>query len=195
MRIAVDIDNVLVDDVGSFCRFHNDKYNTNLSKERFYTWNWWIAMNEPKENVVKKHGEYVKSDYFKNIDIIPGAKEGIENLKNKHELVILTGRPKRLMKETKIWLAKNFGSVFREIYCTDFHLVNGTGKNKGTYIVDKKIDVLIDDYIEHGKECPVSTKVLLFDCPWNQNKVLPENFIRVLSWPEIVATIEQINNV
>lgn len=192
MLIAVDVDNILADDVGAFCRYHNAKYKTNLKREQFFSWHWWTVMKEPREEVIKKHSDFLKTIYFKDMPLIPGAKKGVAALKEKHDLVILTGRPKRIVDITKKWLNKNFGNAFKELYCTDYHLFNDGKLNKGIIIRKHKIRVLIDDFIEHGEECPSSTQVLLFNSPWNQKEKLHNNFTRVYSWPEIVRVIERL---
>ena len=55
-----------------------------------------------------------------------------------------------------------------------------------------KVELIIEDSLETAEECASSgLRVLLFDCPWNQNSNLPEGIMRVKSWKEIVEKTEK----
>ena len=88
------------------------------------------------------------------------------------------------MKElTKEWLRKN-DIVYDKIIFTQ--------GSKLPYILDNKIDILIDDSPKNILEASKKISVLCFDNPYNKS-INGDNIKRVYSWYDILNKIKQLN--
>ena len=146
-----------------------------------------------EEENQKRVLDFFKSEYFQNIRPVKGAKEMITQLAKEHQLCIITARTSVIRKETEQWLLKHFSNTFHCINLTNqWH---GVGKKQLKSEIGKreKIDMLIDDSLQHALDCASKgIFVFLMDLgyPWNQtSEKLPENIKRVHSWEEIVQEI------
>ena len=112
---------------------------------------------------------------------IDGAVEGLAEL-NGHEIWIITGRPSTLQHLTESWLAQRNIKYDRIIF--------DRVMNKMT--VGPEFDVFVEDFLEEARiiaEAGIFT--ILFDQPWNQSQILPENCRRVYNWSAIVNLINE----
>jgi uncharacterized HAD superfamily protein len=186
MRIAVDCDDVLADSMPVFINYYNQHYNKKFAKSHFFTNLWWDVFNDEKDAVVARYLDFVKSEAFDVVKPIVGAQKALRLLKKNHELIVVTGRPKAILEKTKKWAEYYFPGIFNEIYCTDLHFSSGGGLDKGEICRSKKVDLLIDDYIEFAQECiEHNINVFLMNQPWNRREILPAGVTRVKSWREI----------
>ena len=191
MLIAVDCDDVLADSMGVFIDYYNKYYNKSLTKNHFFTNLWWEVMEDKQDIVIGRYLDFIKSNYFDNIKPVLGAKEALKKLKQKHELIVVTGRPNSILKKTERWIENYFAGMFNGIYSTNLHFTSGKGLTKGDIFKEKKVDLLIDDYVEFGYECVANNiNVLLMDQPWNSQAELPQGITRVKSWQDILDKID-----
>lgn len=189
MRIGVDLDEVLVEFMGGFIKFHNLRYGTSLRKEHFKTYKLWDTMGETKEDVIRKINEFYKTNHFRYLLPTKGAIQGIKYLKEGNDLVIITSRPDIISKETNFQVDMYFPNCFSAIELTNHYAENSRTKLS---VCDKhNIDVLIEDNLDYALECVKGNrKVFLLDCPWNQYPNLPKGICRVNSWEDIIKTFK-----
>ena len=124
-----------------------------------------------------------------NLDVIEGAKEYIEKLKNDgHTIVIITGRDNGEYKNpytmTKKWL-KEKGIVYDKLILTDAYKNNKHAKTEKCF--ENNINIMIDDSIRNCRDCIKNNiTTLLMDTPYNRTE---KDIIRVHNWKEIYEFI------
>lgn len=140
--------------------------------------------------------EYFKTDYFRNIPVVPGAREGIAALKAKgFRLVIVTSRQLVIEKATREWLDRNFPEgTFDEVAFGNHWGKNGTKTSKLELCKDLGASILIDDTYDYIKEVSeAGLHGILFNLddayPWNKNKELPKGSTRAPSWTSVVEQV------
>ena len=118
-------------------------------------------------------------------------------MKQSHKLIVVTSRSKTKSTDTIIddtikWINNNFPNTFSRIYFAYNHFIQGEDKKtKEEICFDLNVDILIEDNLEHAKNCASKgIKVLLFDAPWNKSESLPKEITRVKSWDEIIYFIK-----
>jgi len=109
MKIAIDIDEVIVKYVNGLCDFYNSrKGNRKLIYEDFDIYAIEKILGISKEEEDKIHKSYTESKYFDNIGLIDGAIGGVEKLAKDNEVVFITARPERDREKTIVFFKKLF---------------------------------------------------------------------------------------
>ncbi|MCK4997536.1 hypothetical protein KAS08_04475 [Candidatus Pacearchaeota archaeon] len=184
MRIAIDVDEVLTDSNSKLIAFHNEKYGSNLTYEKFNTFDLNKTLGG---DIVQKESEFLNSDYVNEIIPLEGSIKSVEILNKNNELFILTSRRDGWQERTNQWLEKYFGEVFEEIIFSKVLNIS-----KGNICLDKKFDLLIEDSPTFSFDAAeLGIKVLLLNKPWNQN-IFHENIFRCKNWEEIINKIEEL---
>lgn len=191
MLIFIDMDEVLGNFVHQFIKFHNRTKNDNFKFEQAVDYEMEITWRISRKELVEEMTEFYKSEEFKNITPIPGAKEGIDFLSKDNELVILTARPNHTKDQTKEWVEKHFPGKFSNIYHTNEGSYNEPTIKKVDLCLKLGVDLVIEDALKNAIDCAKKgIKVFLLDYQWNRCEELPEKVTRVYSWQEI---IEELN--
>jgi len=189
--IGIDIDGVLTDDdtyrldtMTKYCQENNlPELDSPYNYEEKCNW------SEEIDNDYKR--EYF-FEYIKNTPIRRFASEVIEKLHEEgNKIIIITGRyktqedseiGKQMRADTINWLRKN-KVVYDEI-CFVY-------PPKVKEIMEKKIDVMIDDSPYVIEKVTNITKVLCFDNRYNRD-LKYSNMTRVFSWYDIYRKIKQM---
>ncbi len=187
--IAVDVDDVLGDQVGTILRYLRDKKGADLTFEQ-YSENWGEMCGISEEAAVAEFIEFALSDYgFGNFEMIPGGREVLQKLKPDFELVVLTSRNLFLRKDTLSWINKNFPDIFDEIYFSgiydnDEKLHVKANRTKADKLREIGATYLIDDQPKHTNAAAnIGIKSLLFgDFGWNRNAEIVDGVTRVNNW-------------
>lgn len=190
MRIGIDIDGVITNveefeiDYGSkyFCekgKLNIVKENIDFSKEDFY-----IDKNDSDDFWSKAIYDYIK------IKPRNFACEVINKLKQDgNTICIITNRiselsycditPEEMQKNVVKWLDEN------SIYYDKFIFSNG---DKTKYIIDNKIDIMIEDNPRNIKAISNIIPVICYNASYNKS-CEGENIIRCYSWYDIYFKI------
>lgn len=72
MIIAIDVDEVLATLLNPVIDYHNDMYNTSLTREKFQSYNWWETWGGTKEEAIAKFYDFWETDYPNRIRPIEG---------------------------------------------------------------------------------------------------------------------------
>jgi 5'(3')-deoxyribonucleotidase len=192
MKIGVDLDEILSDTLTSVLEYYNSVHKTNLKRNEFVSYNYWEIWGGTKENAVKLIEDYYKTNYFKNIKPIAGAKENLENLKSEgYEMFVITGRSDKYKKETKDWLTEHYPNIFSDIFFANTFDIDNTDTKKSDICIKNNIPILIEDDPHHLADCAqAGIKTIVLDCPWNKN-FQAENSVRVFFWEEIAQKIKE----
>lgn len=197
--VAVDLDEVLGEFVPQLIQFHNNAYDTALQLSDFHSYEFHQVWGGTREQSVERVHRFFASDYFANIPTIDGSYETLSSLTDRYDFYVVTARQHSIEPQTKQWLERNFRGIFRGILHGNHYGV-GSMRTKAEMcqLIDARI--LIDDSAHHAQSCSsVLDHVLLFDrCGqynWNKGKeefaTMPGNVLRLHSWDEIRAFLEQ----
>lgn len=184
--IAVDIDEVLAQHNLRLAEWHNKMYGTNYTLDSFISDNlqdvWGIPYDEAEERVKAFHD----SEMHKELEPVAGAKEALEYLKQKHDLVVITVRRKSIVDITHAWLDEHFPDLFTSI--NFIHFWDEADKTTKAELCQKLgATHLIDDSLKNCTQAAErGVKALLFgDYAWNRADTLPNGVQRFKSWDEI----------
>jgi len=195
MKIGVDIDDTLLDFIGTYAIFHNEIYKTNLKKEDFKTYSFNPVGGRTTKQAVNTVKQFYKTDFFKEMQPFPGAVGVLQKLKENNKLFIVTSRPHNMKEETSEWVLKYFPNIFSDIFFSSNHYTKAknSGRTKAEICCDLEVSLLIDDSLAYAKQCiEKGINVFLFgdNNPWNQNHEEHENITRVKDWNEIMEKLK-----
>jgi len=186
-KIGVDIDDTLLDFVGTYVLFHNQTYKTNIKKDDFNTYLFNKIRGGTMKEAVDSVKEFYGSSFFKEMQPLPNAVEVIQRLKKDNELFIVTSRPMDMREGTLEQISSYFSNLFSEIIFSSnkYTKAKNSGKTKAEICFDLNVSWLIDDSLIYTKECITKgIGAILLDSPWNQNGHI-KGVNRVKNWKEI----------
>lgn len=203
MNIGIDIDGVLTN-IRKFTIEEGLKYCEQNGKGKL------INPNAYDSKDVFDWDEEMDLDFWvKNIFIyakenppLEGAASNIKKLKEEgHKLCIITARwlasprtekqfgesdaiKEKMRTTVKQWLRRN-GFIYDEII---FSM-----EDKSKNIVDKEIDIMIEDSPQNLIQLSKLTKMICYDWPYNQG-VENDNIYRCKNWDEIYLKIKELED-
>lgn len=188
MIIGFDLDDILFDFMTPFHSYNNKRYSTSYERPQYrkdLAKMWGVS----EEEEVKRVFDFYQSPEHWNALPMAGAVEGVKNLRQKHNLFIITSKPENLKDKTLEWLDKHFPQMFDGVHFTNQYHGNGLRRTKGDVCRGLGVKFFVDDFL-HNVEDVASSGVpaLLLDAPWNQGEVKPP-VTRVYSWEEIVKVL------
>jgi len=184
MKVAIDVDGVLRDFVGSLhkCLIMDGLILENTPMPEITSWG--LHQFYPQIESTEEFYDYIfrsesTFNLFSSAPIYKGAKEFMELLEKGHEVGIITSQNEAGWRATLVWLFANQITP-PNIHCIRFDLMKA----------DKTIwdyEVILDDKPSHVHEFLDKDRMgFLLDRPWNQEVDLP----RVFSYGEF---IEELN--
>ena len=199
MKIAVDIDEVIVPLSEAFFSYHNKKFGTNVDVKTMNHYRYDKHMGISLSESFKRVNEFYQTDDFKSMKILSGVREALEQLSKNHELVVITSRYGAAKEFTRQWIAEEFPGMFSEILFSSEHHYDEKYK-KEKQIMEKShlcsehnVGLIIEDSLAHSLECAEKRiNVLLFDRPWNQGD-LPAGITRFFSWKEVPHLLNSLS--
>jgi 5'(3')-deoxyribonucleotidase len=185
MRIAVDIDGVLLDIMITYCEIFNRKNKTNYQKKDVKNWeffkDWKISEQEAFEIF---HEIYEDSTLVPFIDAnVPGIMKELNKI---HEVYIVTARQPKY--RAPILKKLNSHDVRRNVQYRELILLQPKPYD---IKLRENFDFYIDDnpnLVDPIKKLKGRT-LLLFDQPWNQSVNIERNVTRVFNWDDIYQYI------
>lgn len=193
MKIAVDIDEVLARGLESYLEYFNAEYGTNVTPEDFTTdRKFWDVLGVAEADILQVEAHYRKSHRSKDWLLVPGAQQGVANLAQDHELVIISNRKKEGHGPTVAWLDKNFPGIFGKVYFTEAERTGDIRPSKAEICLRIGAQVLIEDEVPEIKACEsAGIRVVLFNTRLNQG-VGGKGVMRVYDWDEAIQAIHSI---
>mgnify|MGYP000159184464 CR=1 FL=1 len=195
MKIAIDIDEVLAEQLESVIEFYKQETGIFISKDKFLSYKWWEVWDISKEEAISVDERFKESDMFDNLKVVEGSINIMKKLSKNNNLIIITARPSFFENKTLSWLNRNYGDIFDNIYhSSDFHIENNNQKSKVDFCKDLGVKVIIEDNLEYSLNCAEKGfDVILLDKPWNKG-VEHENIVRCFNWSEILREIKRLDN-
>jgi uncharacterized HAD superfamily protein len=190
LRIAVDVDGVLLDTIGFLLRTYNGKYGTDHSYSFMNSWSWYKKLDMDRKEffkLLKKIGNKVLS-----IPAISDMAHHYLFLLRDDEVDIVTGT---LASEDLVKLRLEQLGIREGLEYKNFIRLEPDNKNAkyelgyDIYIDDNpKLAETIDD--QNGKCFQI-----LFNQPWNVDYVTRRNVSRVSNWSEVLEKVEMFRKI
>jgi 5'(3')-deoxyribonucleotidase len=188
MRIAVDLDDVVIEFVKPFIEHYNHVYGETYKYEDIHYWNLYetLVQLETSEGMKAFINAFIYHPHYRKLPAVPGALKGIRQLiDDGHEIYFITSRSSKAIDETYKWLHAN-GLPIDKIFFN---------KDKGWLCKTLNIDIHIDDGIHNleniGKESPY-TALVVYDRPWNQYITPNHIHDRVKNWEQFLKLIKEM---
>lgn len=186
-RIALDLDDVLVNHTTQFILFHNKTYGTRLRFHHFRMYDISRVLRVSPQEAYKRLNQFYESQEFDQMRPFSEALEYVRKFsQDGEELILITGRPKVLREKTRSWVKKYFPEIGQVLITGE--LLSGPEQLKGPICRRRNIDLIVEDSLEQAISCSQCAGVALFNKPWNENSpfALPKEAItRVDSWEEV----------
>jgi 5'(3')-deoxyribonucleotidase len=181
MKVAVDIDGVLLDIIIEYCKIFNNRYGTNFQKRDVTNWDFYKEWNVDEETAFNIFYEiYADSNNVPFID--SNAPDILRTLNKIHDVSIVSARLPEYHNELVRKLRDH--NIMQKIHYNKIILLH---HNPPDIKLKEKFDIYIDDnpnLVEPIKYLKDRT-LLLYNQPWNQESICENNVIRVYNWNDI----------
>jgi len=185
LKIALDIDGVLADQVGAVLKSIEKEYGQRYSKSEVNQAHWSFGGRDIWVEISKL---LTDPEYVLAVPVIEGSQTAVQQL-DSQDLCVVTARRPETEKATKQWLRKHFPSL-TEYY----HARTGT-----KHAIPS--NVLIDDFdlniVEFVKSDP-NRRGILFKHPWSINDAGIEKYADQVyfcsEWENVLKVISQIDD-
>eukprot|EP00172_Hildenbrandia_rubra_P002934 Plantae.Rhodophyta-Hildenbrandia_rubra.ctg4181.p1 GENE.Plantae.Rhodophyta-Hildenbrandia_rubra.ctg4181~~Plantae.Rhodophyta-Hildenbrandia_rubra.ctg4181.p1 ORF type:complete len:204 (+),score=25.49 Plantae.Rhodophyta-Hildenbrandia_rubra.ctg4181:224-835(+) len=197
--VAVDLDEVLGHFIPPLADFHNENYGTKLTVSDFHSYRFCEVWGGDDQGAIEIVHSFFDSKHFEDIPVVPGAVEGVNELKNRgYQLAVVTSRQHAIEKKTRDWVFRHFPNVFEALHFGNHWGLEGKKTSKPDLC--KKIDatVLIDDSLQYAVQCAnAGIRSLLFNLhdTYNWSRYTPplsENISFVTNWKEILEHLPPV---
>ncbi|MFX1445753.1 MAG: hypothetical protein ACFFHV_20245 [Promethearchaeota archaeon] len=189
MKIAIDIDGVLLDIVVNFCKIFNKKHGTSYNKKDITNWEFFNNWNITEEEAFK-----IFFQIYENTMSVPfidkNAPKYMEELNHSHEVYILSARTSQY--RSQIIEKLNFHGIKKgEQYIALILVEHKPYASKQDY----EFDIYVDDnpHLANAIKMMKDRYMLLYDQPWNKDFLCTNNVIRVYNWNDVYEQINDIN--
>ncbi len=178
LRLGIDLDGVVADFNGGWMARYNREFEAQLTPDLVQKWDGLAELTHFDHMAAFWH--WARNDegpsIFRDLPLMDGAIEALDELAVKHEIVIITAKPRWAIHDTFAWLADN------KIPTREVH------------ITSKKWQVPCDVYVEdspaqlaHMVAERAESLVLRFVRAWNRPVPGAHD---IESWPELTALLE-----
>jgi 5'(3')-deoxyribonucleotidase len=194
MKIAFDLDEIIVPFLPHLVEYYNEKYSTNLQLKDFFSYNFWEVWGGTKEEAIQVVYDFHKTKYFRNIEPFPEMKSIMIELAKDNELYLITSRQKDVERETREMMDEILPGVFKKLYFTNHFSQNGNSLTKSGICNKEEIKLVVEDNFRYALECLTDErKVILLDYPWNKSNESHEGLYRVKSFQGIFQKINELS--
>jgi uncharacterized HAD superfamily protein len=189
--LGVDFDDVIFHCDLALQDFHNARYGTNYTAGERDTFSLEHVWNCSNEEVRRRLDEFTESEFHERAPIVSGAKEALEKLNYRYDVVIVTGRVESARPATEKWLERNLLGLYTEIHFANhvYGMRTEAQRTKSEILQELGINVFVEDAPHFADEITAAGITLfLFDTPWNRAET-PPGSIRVYSWEDVTARL------
>jgi len=187
LKIGVDIDGVLANQIFGVLPIIWKRYGINLNYENITEWSLPVKDTNISSIIEEALGD---NNFILNMPLHLNARKSIDEIVKKHRIIVITSRQKTCNFATKKWLSEN--KIAHNEY------INSCDQPKSAH----NVDVLIDDYVGHIKDFLEDTNgyAFLFNQPWNKDRRALNNYanngrlVFIKEWSQIPIEIEKLNH-
>jgi uncharacterized protein len=192
MKIAIDIDEVVVEILEKYMNFAAENGFKKIKYDEIYSYDLADVLGVSSKETFGLLDDFVLGGKYEDLDFIDGAFEGVNLLKEEYEIYFITARPKAVLKLTRDFIFNNFRILGDKVLFSGDIL--GGEKKKERICEEKGIGLIIEDSeLDALRYADFGIKVLLLDKPWNQG-IEHENIYRCMSWRDILKKVEELND-
>lgn len=188
MKIAVDVDGVLLDIITPYITIYNQLFNSNYRKEDVDKWDFYLDWNLSEKEAFEIFYK-IYNNILSVFLIDKNAPKYMEKLNQLHNVDIVSAR------------GSKFKSQLRNILDT-CNIKQGQHYHKLILVDVKPYDIKLqynyDIYIDDNPNLVEIVKnredsiLLLFDQPWNARCICKNNVVRVKNWKNIYNKIKKL---
>jgi len=127
--------------------------------------------------------EAIDQGLYRYGNVVKGAIEGVQELNELGDVIVITHRPKTAVHDTLVWLS----TMFDKAPLSGLVIQSHKGQRKSD--VRPQPDVYIDDAIHNAEDILENTdkRIIVYDQPWNQSgPVSHKRLARAYGWSEVV---------
>lgn len=186
MKIAVDADEVIVQLLKSACKFYNEEYKERggeVKPSDFKKFSFAYALGTTEEEEFNFMTAYMDSGCLDSLELIEGAKKGLELLAEENELVLVTARRDSAEEKTRAYFERELPGVFTKIYLYP--------EPKDVLCRELGVGVIIEDSVSALGYAERGMDVLLLDRLWNGGIEHP-NLCRCEGWLDVVTGVRAL---
>jgi 5'(3')-deoxyribonucleotidase len=190
--LAVDFDDVLFPFMDCFVPHYNDTYDANFSVDDYHTFEFHKVWGGTSERAFDCVAKFFHAPHD-GIAPIKGAVEGVRDLAERFELIVVTARSESLRPQTEKWLQEVFPGQFERVFLCDTYALDRDALRRTKSEVLEEVGAvgLIDDSLHHTTQVAATgRRAMLFgNYAWNRTDILPEGVSRYNDWPHIVESL------
>jgi len=184
LKIAVDIDGVLADQVAAVLREIEREYGLVYSKSDVDRAHWTFEGREVWEEISRLLSD---PEYVMQVPIIHGSQRAIKKLSH-HDIFVVTARRPHTEEATRRWLSAHFPSLKGYYWAR-----TGTKHNVPSDVLIDDLDINIVEFVKSDPD----RHGILFQHPWSLNGTGIEDYSSQVSycpeWESIVKAVETID--
>jgi 5'(3')-deoxyribonucleotidase len=186
VKIAVDIDGVLADQVGAVLKRIEKEYGQKYSKSDINCAHWSFGGRDIWLEIAKL---LVDPEYVLTVQVIDGSRAAVRQL-TRHNVCIVTARRPETEKATKQWLNTHFPCL-TEYY----HARTGTKHNIPSNVLIDDLDFNILEFVRSDPD----RHGILFWQPWSLNDTEIQKYADQVhfcrDWQSVVEAINELDGV
>lgn len=157
LRLGIDLDGVCADFNAGWTRRYNAAFGTDVVHTDVVAWDGVVGLTHFED--MDEFWSWARADrpsFFRDLPLVPGARETLRELARRHRIVIITAKPRWAVPDTLGWLAEH------ELPVDEVH-----------FTFDKPsvpADVYLDDaptFLNELVERRADATVCRFVRPWN----------------------------
>jgi uncharacterized HAD superfamily protein len=185
MKIAIDIDGVLLDIIIPYIEFFNQRHNTEYKKTDVTNWDFYKDWNVDEDEAFG-----IFYEIYENTMSVPFIDETAPNIMKKlhklHDLYILSARASQY--RSQIIEKLDFHNIKKDSHYIELILVYHKPYDLK---INEPFDVYVDDNPNLAKSIQKTHDkyLLLYDQPWNQEIENVNNIFRVYNWNDIYTLL------
>lgn len=185
LRIAIDVDGVILNIMAPFLEIFNQKYNANYIMEDLIKWDFFLDWEVSETEILSIFKKIVNNEVSVPL-IEDGVPQVMKILNKQHHLDLLTAREEQ--NRTYLIEMLKHHAIHEDIHYNKLLMV---GSKKNDIKLEHDYEVFVDDnpYLIKAIKKKSYKHLLLFDQPWNRERIEAKNIIRVHSWKEVLEEI------
>ena len=198
MRIYCDMDDILCETAATLCRLVERTFGVHVAYEDVREFDLQKSFNLTGDQMRRFMALVHEPENLLAYHETPGAVAGLKALAAAgHDVEIVTGRPASSFRATEAWLAAAGLGDFPVTYVNKYgRLFSQDGDAPEMVpladLLKRHYDVVIDDspMVLPAFAAWTSTRILVFDRPWNAQFELVPNMTRVFGWSDILDKLD-----
>lgn len=183
MKIAVDIDGVLADQVSAVLDVIEQEYGLRYCKSDVDRAHWTFAGREIWSEIARLLDD---PEYVMMVPLIEGSQKAIKQL-CRHDVFVVTARRPNAEEATRRWLNRHFPSLTQY-----FHARTGTKHNVPSDVLIDDLDMNIVEFVRSDPH----RRGILFLHPWSLNDTdigdYSDQVYYCPQWQSVVKAIDDI---